>query len=238
MSEKEIIRVSSEAEVIEKLAELVEKYAGEAIASKSSFSIGLSGGSLIKYLATGLPKIQTDWSKWKLFFCDERYVPVDSPDSTYGLYEKTLIPNTPLTAEHFLQIDLKLPLEECARDYERKIRDYFQEPTITPSFDLLLLGMGPDGHTCSLFPEHKLLGETSCLIAPIFDSPKPPPERVTMTLPLLNASKCCIFAMAGASKAEMVRRILNDAEDLPARRVQPQNGKLIWITDEGVGSQL
>uniref|UniRef100_A0A7G3AA34 6-phosphogluconolactonase n=1 Tax=Lutzomyia longipalpis TaxID=7200 RepID=A0A7G3AA34_LUTLO len=238
MTGKEIIKVSSEAQVIEKLAELVEKYAQEAIAGKSSFSIGLSGGSLVKYLAAGLPHIQTDWSKWKLFFCDERYVPVDSADSTFGLYRQTLIPATSLTEEQFVQINLKLPLEECAVDYEKRIREFFHEAVGVPSFDLLLLGMGPDGHTCSLFPDHGLLGETSCLIAPISDSPKPPPERVTMTYPLLNAAKCCIFAMAGASKAEMVRRILKDGENLPAGRVQPLNGQLFWILDTAAASQL
>lgn len=107
-----------------------------------------------------------------------------------------------------------------------------------PQFDLLLLGMGPDGHTCSLFPDHSLLTETNCLIAPISDSPKPPPCRVTMTYPLINAARCCAFAMAGQGKAEMVRRILKDKEDLPAGRVQPENGNLVWIVDEGAAALL
>ncbi|GAB0087883.1 6-phosphogluconolactonase [Sergentomyia squamirostris] len=239
MGKAEIVKVKSEAEVIENLAKLVEKHANAAISSKSTFHIGLSGGSLVKYLCTGLPQIQTDWSKWKLSFCDERYVPVDSEDSTFGLYRQSLIPATPLTDEQFLQIDLSLPLKECAADYEKKIRELFPEhPQKTPSFDLLLLGMGPDGHTCSLFPGHKLLNETSSLVAPIDDSPKPPPERVTMTYALVNEAQCCIFAMAGSGKAEMVNRILKDREDLPAGRVQPANGELIWVIDEAASALL
>ncbi|XP_059608199.1 6-phosphogluconolactonase [Phlebotomus argentipes] len=131
---------------------------------------------------------------------------------------------------------MNLPLEECAKDYEKRIREHFKEPEKTPSFDLLLLGMGPDGHTCSLFPGHKLLAETSSLVAPISDSPKPPPERVTMTYPLINEAKCCVFAMAGAGKAEMVRRIIKDKEDLPAGRVKPAD--CVWIIDEAAASQL
>lgn len=127
MSEKEIVKVPSEVQVIRKLAECVEKYANEAITRNSSFTIGLSGGSLVKYLAAGLPKIETDWSKWKLFFCDERYVPFDNADSTFGLYRQTLIPATPLEEEQFVPIDFELPLEECAADYEKKIREVFKE---------------------------------------------------------------------------------------------------------------
>lgn len=107
-----------------------------------------------------------------------------------------------------------------------------------PQFDLLLLGMGPDGHTCSLFPGHDLLDEKNVLIAPISDSPKPPPSRVTMTYPVINHAKCCIFAMAGAGKAEMVKRVLVDKEDLPAGRVAPVSGELFWIVDAAAGSHL
>lgn len=98
--------------------------------------------------------------------------------------------------------------------------------------------MGPDGHTCSLFPGHKLLDETSCLIAPISDSPKPPPCRVTMTYALINKAKCCAFAMAGQGKAEMVKRILKDKEDLPAGLVKPENGNLYWIIDEAAAALI
>lgn len=158
----------------------------------------------MKYLSTGLPTITTDWSKWKIFFCDERYVPVDSTDSTFGTYKRGLLPFVNgLTEDQFVNIDGSLPLEKGAEEYEQKVIKEFQGKT--PRFDLLLLGMGPDGHTCSLFPGHKLLSESEKLIAPISDSPKPPPERVTMTLPLIRNSKCNIYAMSGESKKEMAQ---------------------------------
>lgn len=118
-------------------------------------------------------------------------------------------------------------------------RPSFQSPdTSIPQFDLLLLGMGPDGHTCSLFPGHSLLDETHSLIAPISDSPKAPPCRVTMTYPLINKAHCCVFAMAGDGKAAMVKRILKDKENLPAGRVHPISGNLYWILDEAAASLL
>lgn len=102
--------------------------------------------------------------------------------------------------------------------------------------------MGPDGHTCSLFPGHPACNKNETLsgplIVPIYDSPKPPPRRVTMTFPLINTAQCCVFAMAGLGKAEMVMRILRDREDLPARFVNPENGELYWILDEAAGSLL
>lgn len=149
-----------------------------------------------------MPTISTEWSKWRIFFCDERYVPFDSADSTFGTYQRDLLPFVNgLKEDQFVNIDSSLPLEKCAEDYEKKVLDEFHGKT--PIFDLLLLGMGPDGHTCSLFPGHKLLKENTKLIAPIDDSPKPPPKRVTMTLPLIKNSKCNIYAMSGASKKEM-----------------------------------
>lgn len=226
--------------VIEKLCELVEKYAKTAIASRSAFRIGVSGGSLAKYLSTGLPNIATDFTKWQIFFCDERYVDETDPECTFSVYKKNLLPKVPLTENQLFKIDQSLPLEQCAQNYEENMRKAFKlsGTTAVPIFDLLLLGMGPDGHTCSLFPGHKLVDETRALIAAIDDSPKPPPARVTMTFPLINNARCCIFAMAGEGKAEMVRKILVEKEPLPASRVRPTCGDLYWIVDNAAGAYL
>jgi len=236
MSRAELIVDCSEADVISRLWSTIEKLAAEAIERDNVFRIGLSGGSLIKYLATGADKCTTDWSKWQLYFCDERYVPEENDDSTFGQYKKLLLPKTKLTEAQFVVIDIGLELNECAKDYEQKIRSSFGNSEALPEFDLLLLGMGPDGHTCSLFPGHPLLTVDTVWIAPIDDSPKPPPKRVTMTYPLINNARVCLFAMCGEGKAEMVKRILVDGENLPAGLVRPTKGRLIWMLDQTAAS--
>ncbi|MPC23988.1 6-phosphogluconolactonase [Portunus trituberculatus] len=132
---------------------------------------------------------------------------------------------------------VKEPVQAAAKDYEEKIRAKFPDSD-WPQFDLLLLGMGPDGHTASLFPGHPLLDEQSVWVAAIADSPKPPPCRVTMTFPVINKARCCAFAMAGEGKADMVKRILGDGEELPSGMVQPTGGELLWILDKSAASKL
>nr|CAD7589529.1 unnamed protein product [Timema genevievae] len=223
--------------VINKLCGLIQDMSKKAIEQEDLFKIGLSGGSLTKFLSIGLPKIDTDWSKWRLFFCDERLVPIESGDSTYGVYKSALIGTTPLTEDQFIKIDPQLTAEEAAKDYIQQMSVYFP-PDSLPRFHMLLLGMGPDGHTCSLFPGHRLLEETSVWVAPITDSPKPPPSRITLTFPVVNNAECCVFAATGASKADIVKRILKNGEALPAGRVQPSNGKLVWLLDEAAGQHV
>ncbi|KAI5700982.1 hypothetical protein M8J76_002418 [Diaphorina citri] len=175
-------------EAIKNFAGSLELNAKVSIYARNSFKIGVSGGSLIKALAEDiLPKVRTDFSKWRIFFCDERMVPYDHPESTFGVYKKLLLGKFPgLTEESFVPVNTSLPVEEAAKDYEQTIRSHFpyefKDPLPPgqahwPRFDSLLLGLGPDGHTCSLFPNHPLLKERSLWVAPIKDSPKPPPER-------------------------------------------------------------
>ncbi|XP_075229456.1 6-phosphogluconolactonase [Lycorma delicatula] len=236
-SEFEVIVVENEAEVIKKLSNLIEKKANDSIAVNGIFKIGLSGGSLVTFLSKGLPEVNTDWEKWRLFFCDERVVPVESADSTFGEYKKSLIGKVPLKESQFVTINTDLSAEKAAKDYITKMAVYFP-PDSLPRFDTLLLGMGPDGHTCSLFPGHRLLDEHSVWVAPITDSPKPPPSRITLTFPVINNAECCIFAAAGKGKAPMIKKILKDKEPLPAGRVKPTNGKAYWILDKGAAELL
>ncbi|XP_045455199.1 6-phosphogluconolactonase [Melitaea cinxia] len=229
------IKVANEDELIKKLSLYIEKISNDAILNRGKFFIGLSGGSVVKYLCEGLPLVNTDWSKWSLAFCDERVVPEDSEDSTFGTYSRQLIPKTQLTKEQFVVIKQGVSAEEAANDYTQKLKELFKSDNF--NFDLLLLGMGPDGHTCSLFPGHPLLNETSLKIAPITDSPKPPPSRITMTYPVVNNARNCIFAISGSGKADMIKRIIKDKEDLPAARVKPE-GSLYWIVDDAAAIHL
>lgn len=226
--------VQTENDVIKELSNMIQNIANKAIERDDVFKVGLSGGSLTKFLTIGLRKITTDWSKWRLFFCDERVVPLESADSTYGIYKNSLIGIVPIAEHQFVKIDPHLPAEEAAKDYIQKMAVHFP-PDSLPRFHLLLLGMGPDGHTCSLFPGHRICDETSVWVAPITNAPKPPPSRITLTFPVVNNAECCVFAITGAAKAEMVKRILKDEEQLPAARVKPTDGVLHWLLDSEAG---
>lgn len=120
-----VIVVKNEINVIERLWTLIETSANEAIEDRSVFRIGLSGGSLIKYLVTGAENAKTDWSKWQVFFCDERFVDDTNEDSNFGQYKKLFIPKTKLTEAQFVTIDRSLTLNDCAADYERQILEKF-----------------------------------------------------------------------------------------------------------------
>lgn len=124
---------------------------------------------------------------------------------------------------------------DAAEDYELKLRQIYPD-TLLPEIDLLLLGAGPDGHTCSLFPGHPLLNEKDKWVASIDDSPKPPPSRVTLTYPIINNATCSIFAMAGAKKAEIIKILLKERQDLPAGKVKSK--EVMWIMDKGAASML
>lgn len=121
----EVIVVKDESGVIDRLWSLITESANAAIAKNSVFRIGLSGGSLIKYLASGADKCKTDWSKWQLYFCDERFVDETNEDSTFGQYKKLFLPKTQLKESQFVVIDRSLSLEECARHYEGLIYQNF-----------------------------------------------------------------------------------------------------------------
>ncbi|KAK5639931.1 hypothetical protein RI129_010742 [Pyrocoelia pectoralis] len=220
-----IIITENEQELSQELGRLIEKASNEAINDHNQFYIGVSGGSLITFLANGLKGIKTDLSKWVIFFNDERVVPIDDPDSTFGAYKKDIVGKIPLKEEQFVQIKQGVSMAL-----------YFTEAL--PVFDMLLLGMGPDGHTCSLFPDHPLLEDDSRWVAPITDSPKPPAARVTITFPVINNAKACVFAMAGDGKADMLKRVLIDKEDFPVNRVKPKSGTVHWIIDKAAGKYL
>lgn len=121
----EVIIVQNEIKVIERLWSLIEKSSSVAIQENSIFRVGLSGGSLIKFLASGAEKSTTDWSKWQLYFCDERFVDESNEDSTFGQYKKLFLPKTQLTEEQFVIINRSLSLDDCAKDYEQQIYTKF-----------------------------------------------------------------------------------------------------------------
>ncbi|XP_077982926.1 6-phosphogluconolactonase-like [Glandiceps talaboti] len=234
------IHVLDEKELSSKVCEFVAAKSKEAIESRGCFNVGVSGGSVAKFLSAGLPAMEgLDWAKWRVFFCDERLVPFDNDDSTYKYFKENMFGKVSIPSDQIFIVDPSLSVEDAAKDYAKKVDNVPKENNL-PAFDLLVLGMGPDGHTCSLFPGHKLLQETSVTVAPISDSPKPPPCRVTLTFPVVNNTRCAMFVSGGAGKAEVLRRILegNESDPLPAARVQPTHGELHWFLDTGAAGAL
>ncbi len=223
----------------EEVISLITASASKAISHHDHFSVGLSGGSVAKIVAKGLKdRKDVEWSKWHIFYCDERHVPYSSEDSTHGFMHKELLSQVSPAAVH--SIDHSLSVEGAAEDYIAKIRSLYPGDGF-PSFDLLLLGMGPDGHTCSLFPGHPGLQETKRMVIPITDSPKPPPSRITLTLPVLNNARCAVVISTGGGKADAVKGSLkpdSGVEPLPVGKVRPINGELIWFLDEAAASKL
>ncbi|XP_052525859.1 6-phosphogluconolactonase isoform X3 [Tympanuchus pallidicinctus] len=188
------------------LAQLVVQ---RAAGSGGRFSLGLSGGSLVGLLARELPSAASTGAAngsgpWLLAFCDERLVPPEHPESTFGAYRAQLLPRLPAPAPTVLAVAHGLSPNAAAADYAERLREAFHGDAV-PVFDLLLLGLGPDGHTCSLFPNHPLLQEKEKIVAAITDSPKPPPERVTLTLPVLNAARAVVFVATGEGKAAVLK---------------------------------
>ncbi|XP_069737613.1 6-phosphogluconolactonase [Phaenicophaeus curvirostris] len=233
----------SPAELGAALAALVAAR-GAARAGEGRFSLALSGGSLVELLARHLPPALRRpggpaGEPWLLALCDERVAPGDNPHSTARAYQERLLPRLPEPAPTLLVPKAELGPEDAARDYGQRLRQAFPGAAV-PEFDLLVLGLGPDGHTASLFPGHPLLQETEEIVAALTDSPKPPPERVTLTLPVLNAARTVVFAVTGEEKAPVVKRILegNEENPLPAARVRPAAGELLWFLDEAAAKEL
>lgn len=221
------------------LAAMVQAAGAKAVEEKGSFTLVLSGGSLLKSLSKLAAVGDEDFSKWWIFFVDERNVPHSSDDSTYKGAKEGFLDSTSIPASQVLEIHEGLSVEEAAKNYEGRMLDV---PTAVlprdeagwPVFDCMVLGTGPDGHIASLFPNSAALAATEGWVLPVSNSPKPPPERITMTLPVINASKSVIFLATGSSKAFVVRRVLECQAlpgALPAQLVRPQNGTVTWLLD-------
>ncbi|KAF8542894.1 hypothetical protein BDD12DRAFT_727735 [Trichophaea hybrida] len=210
------------------------------------FRVAVSGGSLPAMLAAPelLNSPDVDWSCWEIFFADERAVPLYHEDSNYGLLKKEFldkIPGDKKPLVHTIDETLLDDAQELADTYEQLlVKSFAARDTVKlPIFDLMLLGCGPDGHTCSLFPGHPLLREDVAWVAPIEDSPKPPPRRITLTLPVVTHAHKIAFVATGAGKQQVLKRIFDThpevegGEMLPCALVNMGGGeKVAWFCDE------
>ncbi|KAK9464203.1 uncharacterized protein V1516DRAFT_669850 [Lipomyces oligophaga] len=232
------------------LADYVLSAQTAALQRHEAFKIGVSGGSLVANLNKALlgnPAVE--WGKWHIFFADERLVPLEDPESNYGLLKSGLLDllpeGTTQPIVHGIDYSLLEDATEAADGYEKELIKSFaaKDSVRLPAFDLLLLGCGPDGHTCSLFPGHELLREDIAWVAPIEDSPKPPPRRITLTLPVVTQSLRIAFVATGGSKASILKTVFEDPDSgLPCSLVnEGARGKVTWFVDsaavEGVAVQ-
>lgn len=167
---------------------------------------------------------------------------MDDPESNYNLCQQELFSKVPISEENIFTIDPDLldDSEKAAEDYKDKLIQVFAAMNAAkfPVFDLLLLGMGPDGHTCSLFPGHPLLDEQVNWVASIEDSPKPPPRRITFTMPVVNHAHNVVFVATGSGKQEVLHRVIDLGDELPSARVHPAHGKLYWFLDDAASARV
>lgn len=211
-------------------------------------TVALSGGSTPKVLYQILSgdeyKDKVAWDRVEIFFSDERVVPDDDANSNYKLAYDGLLSKVPIPENHVHRVNTELgDPEQVAADYENDIKTYFsQQQGDTPRFDIILLGLGDDGHTASLFPGKPAVDVTDKLVTSSPPGVLPPPvDRVTFTFPLINAASTVVFLAAGAGKADILSKILNPAPDqqtYPAQKVQPTNGRVIWMLDEAAAANL
>ena len=204
------------------LAARVAACAAEALAARGSFHLALPGGSVVALLARGLAA-PVDAAKWHVFWTDERGVPLSDPLSNFHLAETELLPK--LAGAHLH------PVRGSAADCENELRPFLP-------LDLVLLGVGEDGHVASLFPGNPATLETQRLVAEVHGAPKPPPVRVTLTFPVLNAARHVLVVAAGAGKADIVARAFSTPSNLPVQRLRPAGGDLRWLLDRAAAATL
>jgi 6-phosphogluconolactonase len=244
-SSVEIRTLTTPQELFEAAAEEVVRTANEAVAQRGRFTIALSGGStpknLYNLLATNA-RTALPWDRMFFFWGDERHVPPTDPESNYQMVEEAMLSKIPVAAGNVFRIKAENPdAAAAAEDYEQTLKRFFAlEPGQFPRFDLILLGMGPDGHTASLFPGTAALQEKSRLVVANWVE-KMKTHRITLTFPVLNAAQCVTFLVSGTDKATVLKAVLEEdvpAEQYPAKLVKPSDGKLIWLIDRAAASQL
>src|SRR5204863_8511797 len=225
-----------------KAAEEWIRIGGEAIDRSGRFAVALSGGntprSLYAELAGAEFRERIFWGRVHFFWGDERAVAADHPDSNYRMAHEALLAKIPVPRENVHRIETERGPKGAAAAYEIVLRDFFALGGGSwPRFDLILLGIGDDGHTASLFPGSATLGEDKRLVSATFVE-KLKSDRITLTLPVLNQAANVIVLVSGGAKAKAVREALTADSRLPAARVRPLDGTLLWILDRDAAALL
>jgi 6-phosphogluconolactonase len=233
--------------IANRCAQKFVEIAAAAIKQKGLFTVALSGGSTPKTLYRLLAddpvlRAQVPWDKMHLFFGDERHVGPSDPLSNFRTATEAMISRSPLKPEQVTRVKGEYPeAEDAAKEYEQAIRTYFKLSVGQfPRFDLVLLGMGSEGHTLSIFPGTRALRENRRIAVHNWVG-KVLMDRITLTAPAVNNAANVIFMVAGADKAPALTAVLErfyEPDQLPAQLIQPVNGTLLWLVDTAAGSML
>jgi len=238
------IEVLSDLEALSlRAASIFVSASKNSIAAKKRFAVAISGGStprrLYTLLGSEVYRDQVDWQHVHFFWADERCVPKDDEASNFRTAFETLLSKIALSQKNIHRIKGEEAPDKAARDYEEEIRGFFGRSE-RPGFDLIILGMGEDGHTASLFPGSKSLEERVGLAVPVYFE-KPGKNRITLTLAVLNNADQILFLVAGSSKAAVLSEILGEGEKkkrFPAGLVRPAHGNMTWLIDQEAAGKL
>ena len=241
----EVRKLTTPQDLFQAAAEEVIQAVQESVKERGRFTIALSGGSTPRGLytliasnaSTALP-----WDRMFFFFGDERHVSPDSPESNFRMANESLLSKVSIPSKNIFRIPSEnFDAEAAAREYEKTLRDFFGTAAKQcPRFDLVLLGLGPDGHTASLFPQTPALREESRLVIANWVE-KLKTYRITLTLPVINATRRVVFLVSGTDKAAALHEVLEGTEPgekYPSKLVHPKEGKLIWFVDRAAASEL
>lgn len=224
-------------------AQFIISESNKCIKERGSFTWALSGGStplnLYKLLATDSYQKKIDWKNIYIFWSDERYVPFQSEENNSHQAKIALLDNIDIPQENIFTIPVNLPVKKAARHYEQTLQQFFK--TEIPAFDLILLGMGSNGHTASLFPNTEILKEKEALVKSCFID-EVNMDRISFTVPLINHAKKILFLISGAEKAETLKIVLGNKKQpqlYPAQLIKAsKKNELIWFVDSKAASTL
>jgi len=250
MTERQIEICTDANALATRAAALIVEAARDAIVHRSRFLFVLSGGSTpemtYRLLAEPGRRAAIEWTKTFVFFGDERFVAPEDPASNFGMARRALLSKAPIPPAQVLAVPTaEQSAPAAAAAYSRELGQVFHQPPDSlpmPRFDLVLLGLGDDGHTASLFPGKPALKVQDRWMTASPPGVLPPPvERITMTLPILNAARQVVFLVAGEKKASVVKEILEETpalEKYPAAGIAPVAGTLTWLLDRAAASRL
>jgi len=238
---KPTIRIFKDADELSRAAaDLFVTLAVQSIRERGRFLVALSGGSTPMALYRLLAREPIDWTRIHVFWGDERLVPPEDAENSYGQAREALLKHIPIPTENIHRVASELDPVAAARDYASILREFAAPPLDWPRFDLVLLGLGEDGHTASLFPGSPV-DATEPVIAVTAQYQGRPARRVTLTPLVFNAARQVIFLVTGANKAVTLKGVFSDynsSEQIPAKRIQPADGQVTWLVDKAAGKEI